>query len=161
MNATHEMKALLFEELDLIVRTTAGLVRRIPSDQWEYRPIEQMRTLRELVEHLVAVPSVDLLILQEKTEADIRQLEAKIAELPDQEALIEQMVTGTNDLKAYMEGLSDEDFLQKKTKPFYLEHGTVQAKWLIEIVTHAQHHRAQLFTYLKQLGHEVNMFDLY
>ncbi|MEW9033951.1 MAG: DinB family protein, partial [Planifilum fimeticola] len=26
---------------------------------------------------------------------------------------------------------------------------------------HVYHHRAQLFQYLKQLGHPVNMFDLY
>ncbi|WP_370733829.1 DinB family protein [Paenibacillus dakarensis] len=37
----------------------------------------------------------------------------------------------------------------------------MQAKWLIEIVTHAQHHRAQMFNYLKTLGYQVSMFDLY
>ncbi|WP_327204754.1 DinB family protein [Paenibacillus sp. DMB20] len=29
------------------------------------------------------------------------------------------------------------------------------------MVTHAQHHRAQTFNYMKTLGYEVNMFDLY
>ncbi|WP_338463001.1 hypothetical protein V5G20_00985 [Brevibacillus borstelensis] len=79
MNAVNEIKGLLFEELELIVRTTSNLIRRIEQDQWEYKPTDQMRTLRELV----------------------------------------------------------------------------------EIATHAQHHRSQLFTYLKLLGHDVNMFDLY
>lgn len=60
-----------------------------------------------------------------------------------------------------MNGLTDEEFMQKTTQPFYLEHGSTQAKWLIEIVTHAQHHRAQMFNYLKAQGYEVSMFDLY
>ncbi|MEJ8548357.1 DinB family protein [Brevibacillus borstelensis] len=161
MNGVNEIKGLLFEELELIVRTTSNLIRRIGQDQWEYKPADQMRTVRELVEHLAAVPSVDLLILQEEPQEVIRHREAEISKLSDPEKLIEQMTTGLDDLKAYMQGLSDEEFLQKKTKPFYLEHGSVQAKWLIEIVTHAQHHRGQLFTYLKLLGHDVNMFDLY
>jgi uncharacterized damage-inducible protein DinB len=161
MNAVNEIKGLLFEELELIVRTTSNLIRRIEQDQWEYKPTDQMRTLRELVEHLVAIPSVDLLILKENPQEVIRQLESEISALSAPEELIEQMTSGLDDLKDYMQGLSDEDFLQKKTTPFYLENGSVQAKWLIEIATHAQHHRSQLFTYLKLLGHDVNMFDLY
>lgn len=38
-----------------------------------------MRSLQELVHHLVSVPATDLLILQEKSEAEIRELEASIA----------------------------------------------------------------------------------
>ncbi len=60
-----------------------------------------------------------------------------------------------------MSGLSEHDFLHKQSKPFYMEHGSTQAKWLVEIVTHAFHHRAQLFTYLKESGLAITMFDLY
>ncbi|MFB9275384.1 hypothetical protein [Cohnella cellulosilytica] len=72
----------------------------------------------------------------------------------DADKLAAWMASGQADLKRYMEGLPDEDFLRKKTKPFYLEHGSVQAKWLIEIVTPAQHHRGQMFNYMKVLGCE-------
>jgi len=162
MEATKELKELLFEELVLIVRTTAGLVRKISAQDWEYKPRENMRTVRELVSHLVAVPAVDLLILREKSQDEVRALEATFDQEHDTEVLISRMQQGLVDLKAYMEDLSEEDFLHKKTAPFYLpDHGAVQAKWLIEITTHAQHHRAQLFTYLKTLGYEINMFDLY
>jgi len=33
--------------------------------------------------------------------------------------------------------------------------------WLLDIITHSYHHRAQLFTYLKQLGLPVDMATLY
>ncbi|WP_424765842.1 DinB family protein [Paenibacillus sp. sgz302251] len=161
MQAVKEIKDLLFEELELIVRTSSNLIRKISPQHWHYRPRENMRSLLELVHHLVAVPSTDLLILQEKSEQEIRALEGAISADLDQEQLIGWMTAGMEDVKKYMKELPDEEFLHKKTTPFYLEHGSVQAKWLIEIVTHAQHHRGQLFTYLKEQGYEVNMFDLY
>lgn len=161
MNTTNGVKHLLFEELELIVKTSSNLIRKILPEHGDYKPADNMRSLQELVHHLVSVPAVDLLILQEKSESEIHALEAEINAGSDPETLIGWMNSGTADVKQYMEELSEEEFLHKKTTPFYLEHGTVQAKWLIEIVTHAQHHRAQMFNYLKTLGYEVNMFDLY
>lgn len=161
MPAVNEVKNLLLEELEHIVKTSSNLILKISPEHWDFKPHDNMRSLLELVEHLVSVPSSDLLILQENSEPVIRKLEADIAANRDKERLIEWMTAGFNEVKAYMEGLHEEDFLHKKTKPFYLEHGSVQAKWLIEITTHAQHHRAQLFTYLKMQGYAVNMFDLY
>lgn len=161
MNVAKEMKKFLFDELALITNTTAGLIRKISAEDWSYQPRENMRTLLELVQHLVAIPAVDLLILQEKSQDEVRSLEDVFARDRDAESLINRMTQDLDKLKAYMEALSDENFLYKKTTPFYLPHGTEQAKWLIEIVTHAQHHRAQLFTYLKTKGYDVNMFDLY
>ena len=162
MSQLVEMKQLLFEELEHIVKTSSNLIMKISDKNWDYRPASNMRTLLELVHHLVSVPGTDLLIMQEKPEDEVRQLEGAIAaDGGDKEKLIAWMNKGLADLKSYMNGLTDDDFLHKKTKPFYLEHGSAQAKWLIEVVTHAQHHRAQMFNYLKAQGYEVSMFDLY
>ncbi|ANS74756.1 damage-inducible protein DinB [Paenibacillus yonginensis] len=160
MTAAQEMKRLLFEELQLIVRTTTGLISKIKPEDLSFRPRENMRTVKELADHLAAIPAVDLLILQERPESDIRQLEGQFAEAAPS-ALGPLMEQGLDELKRYMEALSEQDFWHKETKPFYMDHGSSQAKWLVEIVTHAQHHRGQLFTYLKMQGYEVNMFDLY
>lgn len=162
MSQLVELKQLLFEELEHIVKTSSNLIMKISDKNWDYRPASNMRTLLELVHHLVSVPGTDLLIMQEKPEDEVRQLEGAIAaDGGDKEKLIAWMNKGLADLKSYMNGLTDDDFLHKKTKPFYLEHGSAQAKWLIEVVTHAQHHRAQMFNYLKAQGYEVSMFDLY
>lgn len=160
MNGVVTMKSLLYDELRLIVRTTSGLLRKIRPEDWSYKPVPTMRTLQELAEHLALVPGTDLLILKEQPETVVREYEA-IYVKADAERLITAMEQGLRDLIAYMDGLTEEQFLTQLSTPFYLEHGSSQAKWLVEIVTHAQHHRAQLFSYLKQLGHEVSMFDLY
>ena len=162
MSAVAEMKELLFEELALIVRTSVKLIGRVEEKHWNYKPQANMRSLEELVHHLVAIPTVDLLILQENTRETVAQKESEVAaEGNNKEALSAVLDKGMTDLRAYMEGLSEEDFLHKETTPFYIDHPTKQAKWMIEIVTHMQHHRAQLFQYVKALGYDVNMFDLY
>ncbi|MFF3924902.1 DinB family protein [Paenibacillus lactis] len=162
MSQLVEMKQLLFEELEHIVKTSSNLIMKISDKDWDYRPASNMRSLLELVHHLVSVPGADLLIMREKPEEEVRQLEGAIAaDGGDKDKLIAWMNKGLADLKSYMDGLSDDDFLHKKTTPFYLEHGSAQAKWLIEVVTHAQHHRSQMFNYLKAQGYEVSMFDLY
>lgn len=159
-----QLKAMLFEELALIVRTSRKLMERIKEEEWGYQPQgrENMRSLQELVHHLAAVPAVDLLILQEHSKDEVSELEATYTvAAEDVHKLGAMMAAGVDSLRDYMEGLPDEEFLTKRTTPFYVNHPTAQAKWLIEIVTHAQHHRAQLFNYLKELGHPANMFDLY
>lgn len=160
MTAVQELQHMLFEELELIVRTTTNLLAKVKREDLEFRPQPNMRTLRELAEHLAAIPKVDLLILQEHSAEEVRQLEGRFAET-DFAQLGASMAEGLEPLRQYMAALSEEDFLHRKTIPFYLDHGTAQAKWLIEIVTHAQHHRGQLFTYLKMQSYDVGMFDLY
>ncbi|MDF2921594.1 MAG: damage-inducible protein DinB [Paenibacillaceae bacterium] len=160
MTAVQELQHMLFEELELIVRTTANLLAKVKPDDLEFRPQPNMRTLRELAEHLAAVPAVDLLILQEHPAGEVRTLEGRFAETAFA-MLGASMADGLGALRQYMSSLTEDDFLHRKTAPFYMDHGTAQAKWLIEIVTHAQHHRAQLFTYLKMQGYEVSMSDLY
>ncbi|MDR7074905.1 DinB family protein [Fictibacillus barbaricus] len=160
VNAAISMTETLLDEFYVIVRTTSQLLKKADASVYDYRPAENMRTFLELANHLVQIPHVDLAILQEKSEADIRKLEDKLRAENEAE-LTHVLEEGYHLLKSYFLSLSQEDFFQKETKAFYAEKGMSQAKWLVEIVTHAFHHRGQLFTYLKQTKHDVNMFDLY
>lgn len=160
MNATASLTETLLEELYVVVRTTKSLLNKADHSVYDFRPAENMRSFLELANHLVQVPHIDLAILQEKTEEEVRQLEKKLSAENITE-LTHVLEEGYHLVKSYFLSLSEEDFLRKESKAFYAEKGVTQAKWLVEIVTHAFHHRAQLFTYLKQTKHEVNMFDLY
>ncbi|SFS31125.1 DinB family protein [Marininema halotolerans] len=160
MTGTSAMRELLLEELEGMIRSTKGLLKKVEPNMWQYRPHENMRSLQELATHLTQIPFVDLAILQEKTEEEIRQLEQKLTHEQATE-MAHVMDEGFLQLRNYMVHLEEEEFLTKKTKPFYLEQGSTQAKWLTEILGHVVHHRAQLFNYLKEKGASVNMFDLY
>jgi uncharacterized damage-inducible protein DinB len=163
MNHIKKITDLLIEELELAVKTSINLILRIEDRQWNYRPKENMRSLVELVHHLVSIPLSDLTcLMEEKSEKEYRKIELDIEEIRDPAKLGTQMQTNFEKLKEYTLALSDDDLMNKITKPFYFEQGGhIQIKWLMEIVTHTYHHRAQLFNYLKQLDHDINMFDLY
>ncbi|MFD2615414.1 DinB family protein [Paenibacillus gansuensis] len=152
----------LLHELEHGVRTTRGVVQRIQPDQWEYRPKENMRTLLELTRHLVMLPATDLAIIREMQGGpEFERIEGDVQGITDAQQLSGLMQEQFEAMKDYFLSLTEEEFLDKYTKPFYADQGSVQVKWLIEVVTHVFHHRAQLFNYLKELGHEINMFDLY
>ncbi|MCM3734001.1 DinB family protein [Fictibacillus nanhaiensis] len=160
MNVTVSLTETLLEEFYTVVRTTNHLLKKAEPSVYDFRPADNMRSFLELANHLVQIPHIDLAILQEKSEQDIRELEKKLS-AGNVAELTHVLDEGYHLLRSYFLSLSEEDFLNKETKAFYAEKGMSQAKWLVEIVTHAFHHRAQLFTYLKQTKHEVNMFDLY
>jgi uncharacterized damage-inducible protein DinB len=160
MNVTVSLIEILLEEFYTVVRTTNNLLKKADQSVFDFRPADNMRSFLELANHLVQISHVDLAILQEKSEKDIRHLEKKLSAANVGE-LTHVLEEGYHLLKSYFLSLSEEEFLNKETKAFYAEKGMTQAKWLVEIVTHAFHHRAQLFTYLKQTKHDVNMFDLY
>jgi uncharacterized damage-inducible protein DinB len=163
MSDVLKIRDYLFEELALAVRTTKNLLAKMEADQWNYQPKENMRTFAELAHHLVSIPASDLAcLLQEKGQADYVQIEKELEAIKDGETLGAKMEENFGHLKEYVTSLSEEDLMNKVTKPFYFEEGgNVQIRWLMEIVTHAFHHRAQLFNYMKELGHDINMFDLY
>lgn len=160
MSNTFVMRDLLLHELGVGVRTAKALVGKIEDDQWGFRPHENMRTLLELTNHLVQIPLADLAILQEKSEAEVQALGTQLQSSSSAE-LVTTLERGYQALTDYMLGLSETDFLEKTTKAFYAESASTQAHWLVEIVTHFFHHRAQVFTYMKQQGVPVTMFDLY
>ncbi|WP_188997868.1 DinB family protein [Paenibacillus nasutitermitis] len=161
MSGVMTFRDQLLEELELAVRTSAALITRISPEQWDYRPADNMRTLLELVHHLVSIPASDLAIMQEKTQEEVQNVEGQISGLSEPEQLAQLFRQNYETLHAYITSLSEEELLHKSTKAFYLEHGMVQSKWLIEIVTHSFHHRSQLYNYLKQMGHDLNFFMLY
>lgn len=161
MNGVMQIRGHLLEELELAVRTSEGLIKRIKTEQWDYRPQDNMRTLLQLVRHLALIPASDLAILKEGTQQEVEAVETSLNEITDAELLAQRLRHNFEAAKNYFESLTEEELLQKSSKAFYMDHGNVQIKWLIEIVPHMFHHRSQLYNYLKQLGHELQFFVLY
>lgn len=161
MNGVMQIRNHLLDELELAIRTSEVLIKRVMPEEWGYQPKENMRTLQQLVHHLVSVSASDFAISQEKAQQEVAKIENSVCDVTDPDQLAEQLRLNYETLRQYFVSLSEDDLLQKSTQAFYLEHGTVQIKWLIEIVTHLFHHRSQLYNYLKQLGHELNFVMLY
>lgn len=161
MKGIMEVRNHLLQEFELAVRTSSSLIRRIESEQWSYQPKDNMRSLLQLVHHIVTIPATDLAIMREKSLPEVEQIEKEVEGLRDPEELIRWFEAYHKTFRTYMMSLSEDELLNKSTKAFYLDQGSVQIKWLIETVTHSFHHRSQLYNYLKQIGHELHFAMLY
>jgi uncharacterized damage-inducible protein DinB len=161
MSGVTQIRDHLLQELELAVQTSSNLIALIKEEEWEFRPQSNMRSLLELVHHLIAIPASDLAIMQERSQSEVEQVENGAAGIRDTAELLGRYESNLAAFKQYILSLSEEELLEKSTTAFYLEHGMVQVKWLIEVVTHSFHHRSQLYNYLKQNGHELSFFMLY
>ncbi len=128
MSAAFTIRDHLLHELEHGVRTSKGLISRIAPEQWSYRPKENMRTLLELTHHLVMIPATDLAILQEKQGPEFDKIEGDIKSVTNPEQLCDLMQQSYEALREYMLSLSEDDFLNKATKPFYSDASSVQVK---------------------------------
>lgn len=154
MNQEH-----LLTELHNVGRSVEKLIGLMPAEQLDWRPRENMRTLLELANHLAQVPSVDLKILQGAAQPEVQALEASLCQhSPDE--IISVWRNGVSAVESFFRPLSADQFMHQTGKAFY-GHEAALHEWLLEIITHTYHHRAQFFTYLKLMGLPVDMFTLY
>lgn len=135
------------------------LFTQIQPEHREWRPRENMRTVMELANHLAQIPAVDLCILRQATQEEVRTLETSLTRSNPSD-LIPVWRSGVEAVAQFYGGLTPEQFEQEIGQAFY-GHAAPLSEWLLEITTHAYHHRAQLFTYLKMVGRPVDMFTLY
>ncbi len=161
MSQTKALQHVMFQEIELAIRTTQNLLLKIKENDWDYRPTDNMRTLKELAIHLVSIPATDLAILKEEPIEKVQEIEDHYRQLQTATDMGVVFEEGYHALREYMESLSEEEFFTLKTKAFYMEDGHTQAEWLSEIQSHVFHHRGQFYNYLKQLEYDVTMADLY
>lgn len=69
MNAVHTLRDVLLHEMETGIRSTCLLLQKVKETDWSYRPADNMRSLKELADHLIAIPETDLAIMQEKSKA--------------------------------------------------------------------------------------------
>jgi uncharacterized damage-inducible protein DinB len=157
-------KGLLLRELEWISGNVARLLTLVKPDDLDYRPAENMRTLRELGHHLAQIPAVDLAIMRGLKQEEVQAEEQRLTTEAEQRALPAGWAgvigSGSKDLARFMETLPMNEFEAGSGSAFYGRTQTY-AQWLLETVTHLYHHRAQFFGYLKLLGYDVASRNLY
>lgn len=149
----------LFAELHSLRRSVAKLLPEIPPHSEDWRPQDNMRSAWELANHLVQIPAIDVLICREEPQEVVRARESSL-QASTVEGLLAVWDLGLAEAVAHFGSLSPAEFDSLETTAFY-GHKMAAKAWLLEIVTHTHHHRAQLFTYLKLKGRPVHMGHLY
>jgi len=152
-------RGLLLDELEWISGNCCRLLGMAKPEHMDWRPQEGMRTLAEVANHLAQIPSVDLRIMKGDSEQEIKDLEQSLMRQQPQQ-WCEELRGGVITLRHFIETLSLDDYENGSGMAFYGRTQTY-ANWLLEVVTHMYHHRAQLFMYLKLNGYKVDTSTLY
>ena len=149
----------LLEELKRISENCCHILSLAKEEHFDYRPRDGMRSLTELANHLAQIPSVDLTILKGAKESEVQDKEREL-DRPDPAGWCEVLREGQKELHRYMERPSLDEYENNSGTAFYGRTQT-NAQWLLEIITHLYHHRAQFFMYLKLNGYDVDTRTLY
>ena len=149
----------LLEELKKISENCCRLLSQARAEHSDYRPQDNVRSLAELANHLAQIPAIDLLILKGTPEKEVQEAE-QVLDRSDPAGWCQVLRDGARELHRYMEKLSFDEYENNSGTAFYGRTQT-NAQWLLEIITHLYHHRAQLFMYLKLNGYDVNTRTLY
>ncbi|RPJ95361.1 DinB family protein [Rummeliibacillus sp. TYF005] len=139
-------------QIQFIVNSINELFSHVETKDLKFCPVEGKRNLGQLCSHLSLICSADLQILQESSLEEMDVFYSKNVAYTKEEWSI-ALKQGYKDLKNYYSSIDD---LTEETSSYW---GTTYSyfEWLLEILVHLQHHRAQLHQYLLLLKGNVKV----
>jgi uncharacterized damage-inducible protein DinB len=160
MSSTVEVLLTVFEhEAD----QARCVLEAIQDQDMKYSPLEGMRTLGEVANHLAQIPLLDPAMyaheIKDVDQARAREQELNRTKLTEILAVFDE---GVKAVKKRFSGMAEKKFFAKTLKPFY-EQGSEKAwdYYMPEFITHIAMHKMQLWMYLKLAGADVNMMTYY
>ncbi|PAE13967.1 damage-inducible protein DinB [Niallia circulans] len=132
-------------QIEIALKTTIEMVEVIEEADLQKKPASHKRSIGELLEHIAVICKADLMISNGATQKEMNQYYSSVALLSIQDvksAIVENYKT----LKDIYMNLTEIE-LQERTTAYW---GAIYTRyeWLLEIVAHIYHHRAQLHTLL-------------
>lgn len=148
----------VIHQLKISVSSVIQIIDGLSNDDLNFRPIENKKSIGELVKHLCELIDADLLISNGATKEEMNRYyeSVKCLTIDDMKSIL---LKGMDHLvKKY--NLYNEDDL-KETVSSYWGVEYTRFEWLLEILVHFTHHRAQLHTLvvLKNGDVQVSLFE--
>ena len=129
----------------------------------DFVPVEGMRPLIDLVNHLSQIPHLDPAVYSSELDSAeaIQKKEAELGRAAVSDAL-SVFDEGVSSAEQRLRKLSDNELLKKNLLPFY-ESGESKnwAYYIPEMTRHIAMHKMQLWMYLKLSGLDVDMMTYY
>ncbi|QOV12191.1 DinB family protein [Viridibacillus arvi] len=145
-----------FHQIQITINSIKALIEIIDESDFQIAPIEGKRTVGELVSHVAIICKADLQIIGQ---ASMEKMDAfyELNAVNSKKEMLKQLNEGYEELVCYYESLPD---IFNNATSYW---GTTYShfEWLLEILAHLNHHRAQLHLYITLLGKEpaVRLFE--
>lgn len=130
------------------------MIDLINEEDLKFRPVEDKKSIGELVQHLCELIGADMEIMsgvsQEMMVNYYTEVECK--SLVDMKRLLQK---NFHELKEFYFNMKENDLVEKTTSYWGLQYSKFE--WLLEILVHFTHHRAQLHMLLVQKKGDINI----
>ncbi|MGE7837464.1 DinB family protein [Viridibacillus arvi] len=145
-----------FHQIQFTINSIKALIEILAESDFQIAPIEGKRTVGELVSHLAIICKADLQIIGQASMEEMNVF-YELNMVNSKKEILEQLNEGYEELVCYYESLPDAF----STATSYWGTTYSQFEWLLEILAHLNHHRAQLHLYITLLGKEpvVMLFE--
>lgn len=151
---------------DAVYHATAGLIRLVPEDRWNWKPGEgNWMTAAQLAKHVAEATGSALRGFiggdwgPPPADGDMMPAAEKMPTCTKQEAL-DLLEDDRLLMHEMLDNLPDEEFDHKKVAAPW---GGEEILWFycVQMVEHQINHKMQLYLYLKQMGLPVSTKELY
>lgn len=142
-------------QIEIALNTTIEIIDALEETDLQKRLFVNKRSIGELLEHIAVICKADFLISNGATQEEMNDYYSSIS-LKSKKDVKEAIVDNYQFLKDNYMNLAETQLHEHSTSYW----GTTYTKyeWLIEIVAHVYHHRAQLHTMLVHgYGKELNI----
>ncbi|MCG7420934.1 DinB family protein [Macrococcoides goetzii] len=150
----------IFKQIEFQVESIKMLANKVDIFMLEQEIYPGGRTCFELLTHIALIPEADVMIIKGagKSEMDdyYHYWQKEVTSIEVFEARLELSM---NILLDFYNQLEEDEMLNMKmtywqTRQTYLD-------WLLVILTHLTHHRAQLYSAIKQFGDDEGLINLF
>ncbi|MEH7454344.1 DinB family protein [Gottfriedia acidiceleris] len=130
------------------------MIDLINEDDLNFRPVEDKKSIGELVQHLCELIGADMEIISGVNQEMMVNYYTgvKCKSLVDMKSLLQK---NFHELKEFYFNLKEIDLVEKTTSYWGLQYSKFE--WLLEILVHFTHHRAQLHMLLVQKKGDINI----
>nr|WP_129689342.1 DinB family protein [Gottfriedia acidiceleris] len=144
----------VIHQLSLCVKSVLEMIDLINEEDLNFRPVDEKKSIGELVQHLCELIGADIEIMSGASQ----EMMANYYTVVECKSLVEMkslLQKNFHELKEFYFNMKENDLVEKTTSYWGLQYSKFE--WLLEILVHFTHHRAQLHMLLVQKKGDINI----
>jgi len=144
----------VIHQISLCVKSVLEMIDLINEEDLSFRPVEEKKSIGELVQHLCELIGADIEIMSGASQEIMVKYYTKVEckSLVEMKSLLQK---NFHELKEFYFNMKEKDLVEKTTSYWGLQYSKFE--WLLEILVHFTHHRAQLHMLLVQKKGDINI----
>ncbi|WP_088013877.1 DinB family protein [Gottfriedia acidiceleris] len=144
----------VFQQLSLCVKSVLEMMDLINEEDLNFRPVDDKKSIGEVVQHLCELIGADMEIMRGASKEKMVQYYTlvKCKSIVEMKSMLQKNL---HELKDFYFNMNEEDLVEETTSYWGLQYSRFE--WLLEILVHFTHHRAQLHMLLVQKKGDINI----